>query len=186
MKELTSTFCYVCFVCRPVQCCAPVAVLCWLLAPCWPSSLSSCPAEDVRGGSALWLVTCKCLQVGTNVHSRYSSFWHHQCWIKHLLHLFITQSLWSKHTQKKERSFSLISQKKRRFVNSTVAARQPESVAFVGVNFWSEGKDRFRACCKKTITLAEHRSLVLSYTQLIRLGLFSLVNNVHVLSALVL
>lgn len=186
MKELTSTFCYVCFVCRPVQCCAPVAVLCWLWAPCWPSSLSSCPAEDVRGGSALWLVTCKCLQVGTNVHWRYSSFWHHRCWIKHLLHLFITQSLWSKHTQKKERSFSLISQKKRRFVNSTVAARQPESVAFVGVNFWSEGKDRFRACCKKTITLAEHRSLVLSYTQLIRLGLFSLVNNVHVLSALVL
>ncbi|XP_035480148.1 uncharacterized protein LOC118300135 isoform X2 [Scophthalmus maximus] len=56
---------------RPVRCCVQAAVLCWLSAPCWPSSPSSCPVEDVRGGSAPWLVTCRWLQC---------SSWPPVCW----------------------------------------------------------------------------------------------------------
>lgn len=54
---------------RPAQCFVPAAVLCWLSAPYWPSSPSSCPAEGVKGGSAPWPATCRWLQVSGGASS---------------------------------------------------------------------------------------------------------------------
>lgn len=54
---------------RPAQCFVPVAVLCWLSAPYWPSSPSSCPAEGAKGGSAPWPATCRWLQVSGDASS---------------------------------------------------------------------------------------------------------------------
>lgn len=54
---------------RPAQCFVPAAVLCWLSAPYWPSSPSSCPAEGAKGGSAPWPATCRWLQVSGDASS---------------------------------------------------------------------------------------------------------------------
>lgn len=64
---------FLCVSLRPAQCSAPEDVLCWLSAPCWPSSPSSCPLEDVRGGSAPWRATCKWLQVRTHICTHHAS-----------------------------------------------------------------------------------------------------------------
>lgn len=60
---------FLCVSPRPARCSAPEDALCWLSAPCWPSSPSSCPVEDVRGGSAPWRATCRWLQVCTHVRT---------------------------------------------------------------------------------------------------------------------
>lgn len=71
----TNKMLFLCVSLRPARCSAPEDALCWLSAPCWPLSPSSCPVEDVRGGSAPWRATCRWLQVCTHVRTNANMQW---------------------------------------------------------------------------------------------------------------